>query len=87
MLKKSLIGGLVLSSLLVGCAPAEDPVEGVTLALPEPVAIRYNEFIWCSNGPNFSAENLAKNFDFWVDGMQNTLQQRRLAAVSLTPRG
>ena len=87
MLKKSLIGGLVLSSLLVGCAPTEDPVEGVTLALPEPVAIRYNEFIWCSNGPNFSAENLAKNFDFWVDGMQNTLQQKRLAAVSLTPRG
>ena len=62
MLKNSLIGGLVLSGLLVGCAPAEDPVEGVTLAMPEPVAIRYNEFIWCSNGPNFSAEKPSKEF-------------------------
>jgi len=87
MWKTTLMSGLFLSGLLVGCTQPTATSGVQTAALPEAVPVRYNEFIYCSKGPNYSPEGLANNLGYWADSMQNTLQLKTMAAASLTPRG
>lgn len=87
MLKQGILGSLTIACALLGCSKPEQIVDAVVSAADEPVVVRYNEFVWCSNGPNYTPEGRAANLAFWVDAEQNTLQQKGLAAMSLLPRG
>ena len=66
---KSLFVMLVIGTL-IGCSPAERPVE--TSAVEETSAAtrepdRYQEYLWCHNGPNYSKESFDASISYWLE--------------------
>ena len=64
---KSLFVILVIGTL-IGCSPAERPVETsageeTSAATREPD--RYQEYLWCHNGPNYSKESFDASQTYW----------------------
>ena len=82
---------LVLTFTLFACSPAERPVEELTATSSGPEAdapvepSRYNEYLWCKEGENFSEESLANLTQTWL-GMSNEAGVEYFGVYSLSPR-
>ena len=84
---------LLLSFGLIACSPAERPVEENTVSsgsdmsseeVPEPTG--YTEYLWCSNGENYSQEAADARNAMWVEEV-NSLGMTNLGSAEITPSG
>ena len=90
---KVLLWGLV-AFFVAACNPANEsntasmPVSATPAdANDKPLEpIRYNEFIWCSNGDNATTESLAARQAHWLDAVAK-LDASNFASASLSPSG
>ena len=77
---------------LLACSPAERPADKSVVApesnasetTPEPNM--YVEYLWCSNGENYSKEAADARNAMWVDAV-NSLGMKDLGASEITPLG
>ena len=71
------ISALFLIIGLIACSPAEQPKEEVTQTAAEPESnnppelARYNEYLWCKQGENFSQESLSASTKAWLAATDN----------------
>ena len=66
---KSLFAVLVVGAL-VGCSPADRPVEksaGEETSAAPSEPDRYQEYLWCHNGPNYSKESFDASINYWLE--------------------
>ena len=77
---------------LLACSPAERPADK-SVATPEPNASEaapepnvYVEYLWCSNGENYSKEAADARNAMWVDAV-NSLGMKDMGASEITPLG
>ncbi|MEL0047422.1 MAG: hypothetical protein VW867_02150 [Gammaproteobacteria bacterium] len=90
------IGSIGMALLvLAGCAESTAPESDAPATVPQvaeaPEAnqmepVRYNEFIWCSNGENATPERVAQRNELWSQSV-TALGMDSLMAASLTTQG
>ena len=83
--------GVLGMAFLFACSPAERPeaegdiaASGSVDAAPEPTG--YTEYIWCSNGENYSQKSSDARNEMWVEAL-NDLGMSSMAAAEITPSG